>query len=121
MNDNAIALAEIVKEIDPTNVEYIMQDSLILQQYDSYRRWKDRDKFCRSLAIDRVGENGGIDEECERVAAHALEHFKEEISKWDSRHLTPANAKVGDGATVNYYTDRHAGTIVKVTKCLFLL
>lgn len=117
MNDNAIALAEIVKEIDPTNFEYIMQDSLILRQYDSYRRWKDRDEFCRSLAIERVGENGGVDEECDRVASHALEDLKEELSKWDSRHLTPANVKVGDGATINLYTDREAGTIVKVTKC----
>ena len=116
MNDNAIALAEIVKEIDPINAEYILQDSLILQQYDSYRRWKDRDEPCRNLAIDRVGENGGIDEECDRVASHALENLKEELSKWDSRHLTPANAKVGDGATINLYTDREAGTIVKVTK-----
>jgi len=116
MNDNAISLDEIVKKIDPINAEYIMQDSLILRQYDSYCRWKNGDKFCRSLAIDRVGECGKVNEELERVAAHTLEGLKEEISKWDSRHLTPANAKVGEGATINFYTDREAGTIVKVTK-----
>lgn len=117
MSNEIISLEDIIKEIDPINTEYIMQDSLILRQYDSYCRWKNREEFCRSLAVDRVGENGKVDEECDRVAAHALEGLKEEISKWDSRHLTPANVKVGDGATVNYYTDREAGTIVKVTKC----
>ena len=97
MNDNAIPLDEIVNEIDPINSEYILKDSVVWRKYDSYRRWKDRDEFCRSLAVERVGENGKIDEECDRVASHALENLKEELSKWDSRHLTPANAKVGDG------------------------
>lgn len=34
----------------------------------------------------------------------------------DERLLTPATAKVGDGATINLWSDSHACTIIKVTK-----
>lgn len=36
--------------------------------------------------------------------------------RYDKYRLTPANAKVGEGATINYYSDSHACTIIKVTK-----
>ena len=58
-----------------------------------------------------------VDERCEHIAENALKALEETIRKYNEYHLTPANAKVGDGATVYLYTDSHAGTIVKVTKC----
>ena len=81
MSNEIKSFEDIVREIDPINTEYIMQDSLILQQYDSYRQWKSKEKFCRSLVVDCVGKNGRVDEDCDRVAASVLECLKEEIGK----------------------------------------
>lgn len=38
------------------------------------------------------------------------------MKDWETRNITPVNAKVGDGVTMNLYSDAHAGTIIKVTK-----
>ncbi len=113
MSNEIISLENIAKEIDPINVEYILADTLIQHQYDHYLSCKRRDKCVRIYDDDE--EN--TEELFERITSSALKNLKELISVFDSRHLTPANVKVGDGATVNYYTDRNAGTIVKVTKC----
>lgn len=47
---------------------------------------------------------------------HMKVRIPEHIKEHHERRLTPATAKVGDGATVVFYSDRHSGTIVKVTK-----
>lgn len=47
---------------------------------------------------------------------HMQERIPENIKETHERILTPATAKVGDGATVVLYSDMYAGTIVKVTK-----
>lgn len=39
------------------------------------------------------------------------------IKRFHEDKLSPATVKVGDGATINLYSDRHACTIIKVTKC----
>lgn len=36
---------------------------------------------------------------------------------FNNNRLTPATVKVGDGATIVYWSDRHAGTVIKKTKC----
>lgn len=113
MSNEIISLEEIVREIDPINMEYILADTLVQHQYDHYLSCKRRDK-CVRIYDD---EEKNTEELFERITSSALENVKELIRVFDSRHLTPANVKVGDGATVNYYTDREAGTIVKVTKC----
>ena len=41
--------------------------------------------------------------------------------RYNKNRLTPANAKVGEGATINYYSDSHACTIIKVTKSTITL
>jgi hypothetical protein len=104
--------AKMVESIDPINAQYIMADADILQEFDGMNRWECKDPMC--LSVMSKGENA--DEHCARVAASVRDSLKRKIREFDSWHLTPANAKVGDGATVNLWSDRHAGTIVKVTK-----
>ncbi len=65
--------------------------------------------------VKRYGKN--VDETCKRIAEDVLRELEDDIRQYGEYHLTPANAKVGDGATVYLYSDSHAGTIVKVTKC----
>ena len=89
-------LCELVKSLDPTNYDYIFSDILF-------------QRFCTNY-LKNLSSNPAI-------ASSILDDIKRFVVDYDGFHLTPANAKVGDGATVNFYTDRNAGTIVKVTKC----
>ena len=104
-----------VQEIDPANAEYILVDGEILRRYQSYLRWKNKG-YINVRGVQ--GSDKDVDDEtCKRIAESVLRELEEAIRQYDRHHLTPANAKVGDGATVYLYSDRHAGTIVKVTKC----
>lgn len=105
-----------VRELDPVNAEYILADSEIQRQYQSYLRWKNKDAANVRAARDSGKNNEEAAEACERIAESVLCELEDDIRQYDERHLTPANAKVGDGATVYLYSDSHAGTIVKVTK-----
>ena len=110
-------LEELVKSIDQINAEYILSDKYIQRRYQSYLRWKNRDKSVVYTVRQSGKSDNDIDETCERIAVDILQELEEEIRQYNEYHLTPANAKVGDGATVYLYSDSHAGTIVKVTKC----
>ena len=88
---------KFINSIDSINAEYIMQDSEIMKEFEWAERYlnqgkKDMYLFC-------------------------LRRVREKIGKFGEYRLTPANAKVGEGATVNLWSDRHAATIIKVTKC----
>jgi len=89
-------LRALVDNIDSRNAEYIMKEPVIIRVYER---------------INRYAEQGNND--LLKIVSEDLERY---ISEYDSHHLTPANARVGDGATVNLWSDRHAGTIIKVTK-----
>ncbi len=89
-------LREIVEAIDKANAEYIMRDEEIQKSY----KWAERFWSGSELSYYQS----------------ALTMLKEKIGEYDSTHLTPANAKVGDGATISLWSDRHACTIIKVTK-----
>lgn len=108
-------LEDMVKKIDPINAEYILADGHIQRRYQSYLNWKNKDTINVNSVQD--GCNKNVEETCERIAEDVLRELEDEIRQYGEYHLTPANAKVGDGATVYLYTDSHAGTIVKVTKC----
>lgn len=103
---------ELVNSIDPVNTEYIMANRDIMNEYDSLSRWERKDPQCLSVL------NKGDDAEarCKSIADMVRRQLEEKIRSFGGMYLTPANAKVGDGATVNLWSDRHAGTIVKVTK-----
>lgn len=105
-----------VQELDPVNAEYILADSEIQRQYQSYLRWKNKNEANVRTVKDSGKSDNEIDETCKRIAENVLRELEDGIRQYDEYHLTPANAKVGDGATVYLYSDRHAGTIVNVTK-----
>ena len=90
---------------------------------------------CIEKINERFGENApyiikAIDHELDMFDYYlGMEKYKDQrfmewkisdvLSRAERAHnglLTPVTAKVGDGATINLYTDRHACTIVKVTK-----
>lgn len=86
----------MVKEIDSKNYEYIMAD----RHFESIVG-----RYERAVEMGR-----------DQMAEMILGEVKKFVSEYDERHLTPANVEVGQGATVCLYSDRFAGTIIKVTK-----
>lgn len=105
-------LITLIESIDPKNTEYILADSNVLRRFDSLNSWEEANPKTHWLLKDEANP----EERQKSLIAMVRRELEEEIKRFDSWHLTPANAKVGDGATVNLYSDRHAGTIIKVTK-----
>lgn len=95
-------LKEIVEAIDKVNAEYILHDEEILREY----KW-----------VEKYEKNSGENMSKGEVSC-IVDRLFEKIKEFDATHLTPANAKVGDGATINLWSDRHACTIIKVTKTI---
>lgn len=89
-------LREMVEDIDKVNAEYILRDERIGNEYKRLKRFQ------------RDGR--------EDVIKFQMDRLVEMIREFDGTHLTPANAKVGDGATIRLWSDNHACTIIKVTK-----
>ena len=48
---------------------------------------------------------------------YTYRYAEERIDRVANYILCPANVKVGDGVTVHLWSDAHAATIIKVTKC----
>lgn len=63
-----------------------------------------------------VDQNQSLDEYKTSSLKWQYKNCLEKAEEIHNAYLTPATAKVGDGATVNLYSDRYAGTIIKVTK-----
>lgn len=86
----------LILDIDSVNAEYILKSQTVIdamQQADRYQQ------IGKKLYVDSV-----------------IEDLKLYAEKYDENHLTPANVKVGDGVTINLWSDRYAATIIKVTK-----
>ena len=94
MKENSIQT--IVVAIDPVNAEYIMQNDEIVRTFHG--------------AAEYIRE-GKTD-----IAAWAFKEAKEKVALFRERFLTPASIQVGDGVTVNLWSDRYAATVIKVTK-----
>lgn len=87
---------DFISSIDSVNAKYIMQDSGIMEDFEFANRYLDREEIPMYLhCMDRIGEK---------------------IKDFGEHRLTPANAKVGEGATVNLWSDKHAATIIRITK-----
>lgn len=89
-------LKALVESIDPVNAEYILKDDDVKREAGWY------------MSYLRDGR--------EDMARHTKERLEEKIREFGQRRLLPSNVKVGDGATICYWSDREAGTIVKVTR-----
>ncbi len=94
-------LHEMVMSLDPVNAEYILKDSRLLEMAEWHEEYKAAGK--------------------ENLVISYAEDIEKRIREFDERRLVPSNAKVGEGATVLYYTDRKAGTIVKATKKMIVI
>ena len=106
-------LEDIAREMDPVNVDYIIADGDVIDEYKQYLRWID-------TPLENLSKITGkeITEECRnRIADTIYNRLTKTICEFGEIHLTPANAKAGDGATICLFSDRWACTIVKVTKC----
>ena len=106
-------LKSYVCSVDPDNAEYILADIYVQRKYGRYLWWIDKFKEeCSGFISSKAAT-----ENYKKVISETLEQLKQLICNYSNDHLTPANVSVGQGATINYWSDRHAGTIVKVTKC----
>lgn len=88
---------EMLLKIENTygeNAKYILQNGSVQQELDFLRY---------------VENNGKSEEFHYRYAWERIEFAAQHM-------LTPATIKVGDGVTVKLWTDRHAATVIKVTK-----
>lgn len=86
----------VVVAIDQVNAEYIMQDENIVET------------FRRAAEYLREGKRG--------LAEYVFREAKRKVNEFGRYRLTPASIKVGDGVTVNLWSDRYAATVIKVTK-----
>lgn len=85
-------LEMMVKEMCGDNAEYVLAEYDIQHEFE----WLNRSS--------------------EEMKDFHMERLVELVKRFHERRLTPATAKVGDGASVRYWSDIEAGTIVKVTK-----
>lgn len=76
--------------------QYMMQRDEVQQELD-YVQWKE----------NQPGE----------TPEYTYRYAEERIDRVADYILCPANVKVGDGVTVHLWSDAHAATIIKVTKC----
>lgn len=83
-------LKQIITEGLGANAEYFFDDAWHQHKYDLGYDFIDKEKHTKNL--------------------------KELLEERYAHRLTPATAKVGDGATVCLWSDQHAATIIKVTK-----
>lgn len=86
----------IIRAIDPDNAPYIIQDSEIVRHFQR--------------AAEHL-KNGN-----RKLAGFCFRGAKEKVTQFGEHYLTPANIQVGDGVTVNLWSDRYAATVIKVTK-----
>lgn len=88
--------SKLITEIAPRNAKYIMRCEEIIEGFERAERYR------------AEGKNG-LAESVERRATERIKIFEE-------TKLTPATVKVGDGVTINLWSDRHAATVIKVTE-----
>ena len=86
----------VVTGIDPANAAYIV------------KRQEVADEFWLAGKFLKEGKK--------RLAAYAFITAKKRAAQFREWYLTPANIRVGDGVTVNLWSDRYAATVIKVTK-----
>lgn len=86
----------LVRSIDSKNAQYIIK----------------RSEFESALSAIEKYEVFGYNS----LINYTIEELKKFTSEFDKSYFTPANVRVGDGATINYFMERRAGTIINVTK-----
>ncbi len=93
-------VSNVVKNIDPVNAEFIMNNYEVKNHIKMMEDWLDDEKSERIV----------------RMAFYHLEDIKKFAREYKSRYINPSNIKVGDGVTIILWSDKHACTVTKVTK-----
>lgn len=90
------SIKAIITGIDPVNADYILKNWEIAQDLQWF--------------VDYMSDGN------KKMAAYTLARIKEKAARFREFYLTPVNIRVGDGVTVNLWSDRYAATVTKVTK-----
>ena len=90
-----------IAKVAPENARYIMCCEEITGGFERAERYR----------------KDGKPELADMVEQRAIER----ITIFNRTALTPATVKVGDGVTINLWSDRHAATVIKVTAKTCLL
>lgn len=85
----------LIVKLAPENARYILCCKKIINEFERAERYRKEGKA----------------ELAECVEKRAIER----VTIFNQTALTPATVKVGDGVTINLWSDRHAATIIKVT------
>lgn len=90
------SIKAMITGIDPVNADYILKNWEIAEDL----QW----------VVDYMSDGD------KKMAAYMLARIKEKAARFREFYLTPVNIRVGDGVTVNLWSDRYAATVTKVTK-----
>lgn len=89
-------IKEIITAADAINAEYIMNDREIESKIET---------------MEYFAKQGD-----ERMVGFMKEEIAKLAAEYNEKYLTPANVEVGQGVTIHFYSDAHAGTVIKKTK-----
>lgn len=90
------SIQSIITVIDPVNAKYIISRGEVIKDFQRAAKYMaDGDRY---------------------LAAFVFKKAKEKVAQFKEIYLTPENIHVGDGITVNLWSDRYAATVIKVTK-----
>jgi len=89
------AMVEMIREINPAMFDYVIEYFEIKNHLST---------------VDYLEERGMMDRIAEK-----REEVTQVVNDFINRTITPVNAKVGEGISQCFYTDRHAMTIIKMT------
>lgn len=84
-----------IAKVAPENARYILCCEEIIEGFERAERYR----------------KDGKPELADMVEQRVIE----KITIFNRTTLTPATVKVGDGVTINLWSDRHAATVIKVT------
>lgn len=86
---------KLIKKLDSVNTKYILHCDEIVTAFERAERYLKDGK----MALAKAMEQSAV----------------EKVKLFGCNRLTPDTVKTGDGVTVNYWSDRHAATVIKIT------
>ena len=86
----------VIQAIDPDNAPYIIRSHEVMGTFE------------KAFEYLKAGN--------QKLAVFAWRHAKKMVADFSECRLTPATVKVGDGVTINLWSDRYAATVISTTK-----
>lgn len=72
---------------------------------------RDQNVVSEIECMERFASKGDLE-----MSEYCYKHALEKAEEFNNNRLSPATVNVGDGVTIHYYSDAHAGTVIKKTK-----